>query len=248
MDLEQFFRENHQGAVAFSGGTDSSYLLYAAKHAGVDVRAYFVFTAFQPQFERDDAERMARELDVPLRVLPLDILSCDIVSSNPPNRCYYCKTQIMSAIRIAAEKDGIRAVWDGTNASDHETDRPGMLALRELSIRSPLKECGLTKKEIRVRSHEAGLFTWNKPAYACLATRIPQGEIITREKLDAAEAAEMILFSLGFSDLRVRKMGDAARIQVPAAQMEAVVSARDRIVRELKKYYSAVVLDLEARP
>lgn len=147
----------------------------------------------------------------------------------------------------AAAEDGYTLLLDGTNASDEEGDRPGMRALRELSVRSPLRECGLTKDEIRMLSKEAGLFTWNKPAYACLATRIPSGERITSEKLTATEESEKYLFSLGFIDFRVRRMGDAARLQFPETQMEEVLARRSEIITELKKYYSAVLLDLESR-
>lgn len=120
-------------------------------------------------------------------------------------------------------------------------------ALRELSVRSPLRECGLTKAEIRSRSREAGLFTWDKPAYACLATRIPTGEAITAEKLAATEAAEAELAALGFSDFRVRLLDGCARIQVRPEQLALVLEQREKILQKLKQYYRAVVLDLEVR-
>ena len=122
-----------------------------------------------------------------------------------------------------------------------------MRALRELSVRSPLRECSVTKEEVRRLSKEAGLFTWNKPAYACLATRIPVGEQITEEKLGATEAAEDYLHSLGFTDFRVRKYGEAARIQLPAKQLSLAITKREQIMTGLKRYYQAVLLDLEAR-
>lgn len=122
-----------------------------------------------------------------------------------------------------------------------------MIAIRELSVLSPLRACGLTKADIRALSREAGLFTWDKPAYACLATRIPAGEAITAEKLRAAEAAENFLFSLGLKDFRVRRMGDAAKIQVSAGQIGLVLENSAEILAELKKYFSAVLLDLEVR-
>ena len=150
-------------------------------------------------------------------------------------------------IAEAAREDGYSLLLDGTNASDEEGDRPGMRALRELSVRSPLRECGLTKEEIRRLSKEAGLFTWDKPAYACLATRIPTGEQITKEKLADTEAAEDYLFSLGFTDFRVRRFGEAARLQFPADQFEKVLEKREEIIKELKRYYGAVLLDMEAR-
>ena len=190
MTIEQFFRENRKIAIAFSGGVDSAYLLYAARKAGADVCAYYVKTEFQPQFELDDAMRLARELDAPLRILERDVLSIPSISSNPPDRCYHCKRLIMDTIMKTAAEDGYAIIADGTNASDDASDRPGTRALKELGIRSPLRECSLTKDEIRRLSREAGLFTWDKSAYACLATRIPSGETIDREKLAATEEAE----------------------------------------------------------
>lgn len=247
MNLSQFFKENPKAALAFSGGVDSAYLLYAAKAAGADVRAYYVKSVFQPQFELEDAKRLCTELDADLKILTVDVLVDRAVQENPPGRCYYCKKIIFTTIAGMAAADGYKLLLDGTNASDEEGDRPGMRALRELSVRSPLRECGLTKEEIRRLSREAGLFTWEKPAYACLATRIPTGEEITEEKLKSTEAAEDFLFSLGFTDFRVRRFGEAARLQFPASQLERALEKREEIVKELKQYYKAVLLDMEAR-
>lgn len=247
MDLERFFAENPKTAIAFSGGVDSAYLLYAAVKHGAEVRAYYVNTAFQPEFELDDAIRLARELGAEMRVLPLDVLCDDVVTANPPDRCYHCKKRIFGAIMEAARADGFRVLLDGTNASDDASDRPGMRALRELSVRSPLRECGLTKREIRRLSREAGLFTHDKPAYACLATRIPTGETITAEKLQKTEAAETWLAALGLRDFRVRMLGGSAKLQVREADLEIVLRNRRQITAELKKYYDSVLLDLEVR-
>lgn len=247
MKLNEFFKEHPKAAIAFSGGVDSAYLLYSAKQNGAEVRAYYVKSVFQPQFELDDALRLAGELDVPMRILTVDVLSSAAVVNNPPDRCYYCKRMIFETIVKAAGEDGFSVLLDGTNASDDAADRPGMRAVRELSVLSPLRECGLTKAAIRQLSKEAGLFTWDKPAYACLATRIPAGETMTEEKLKATEAAEDFLFSLGLKDFRVRRMGDAAKIQVPADQIGKILENRERILSELKKNYSAVLLDLEVR-
>ena len=147
----------------------------------------------------------------------------------------------------SARADGFPVLLDGTNASDDAKTRPGMRAMAELSVLSPLRECGLTKPEIRRLSKEAGLFTWDKPAYACLATRIFTGEEITAEKLVAAEAAEDYLFSLGFQDFRVRTHNGHAMLQLPLLQLARVLAYRSDIVAELKKYYQTVSLDLEAR-
>ncbi len=247
MDLKDFFRENQEVALAFSGGVDSAYLLYAAGKYAARVRAYYVKTAFQPQFEYEDALRLTRELSADLRVLEMDVLSDDTVRSNPSDRCYYCKHRIFGAICEAAREDGFVVVLDGTNASDDEGDRPGMRALRERSVRSPLRECGLTKVRIRELSKEAGLFTWDKPAYACLATRIPSGTELTAEKLQRTEAAEEYLFSLGLTDFRVRELAGGARVQVKPEQFAAVLERREEIERKLKEWYPFAVLDLTAR-
>lgn len=247
MDLSHFFKDTPKAALAFSGGVDSAYLLYAAMHLGADVRAYYVKSAFQPQFELEDARRLAGQLSADLRILEVDVLTDSNIAENPCDRCYHCKKRIFAAIAQAAAEDGYQVLLDGTNASDEEGDRPGLRALRELEVRSPLRECGLTKETIRGLSKEAGLFTWDKPAYACLATRIPAGETITEEKLVATEASEKYLSALGLTDFRVRRMGDAARLQVQADQIEKVIRNREKIVQELKQYYTAVLLDLEPR-
>lgn len=247
MKLSDFFGENPKAAIAFSGGVDSAYLWYAARAAGADVRAYYVKSVFQPQFELEDAKKLAKQLGAVMRILELDVLAAQAVADNPKDRCYHCKKLIFQTIAAAARADGYPVLLDGTNVSDEEGDRPGMRALRELSVRSPLRECGLTKTEIRSLSKEAGLFTWDKPSYACLATRIPTGEPITKEKLAAAEAAEDYLFSLGFTDFRVRRYGEAARLQFPAEQLGKVLEKREEIITELKQYYKAVLLDMEVR-
>ncbi len=247
MTLHEFFQTNPKVALAFSGGVDSAYLLYAALSCGAQVRAYYVKSAFQPQFELDDAIRLATELGADMRVLDVDVLRDPQITANPADRCYYCKNSIFKAILEAAAEDGFSVLMDGTNASDDAGDRPGMRALRELEVRSPLRECGLTKAKVRQLSKEAGLFTWDKPAYACLATRIPTGEKITREKLQRTEQAEDYLFSAGFTDFRVRMMGGAARIQVPEHQLSLLLNKRRELQNEFKKYYSAVLLDLEVR-
>lgn len=276
MNLKDFFEKYRRVAIAFSGGVDSTYLLYAAKQYAEEVRAYYVNAEFQPRFELEDALRLARELDIDvaeggtrprelkisveegertqglharasMKILDLQVLSSREVRSNPANRCYYCKQGIFGAIWKAAKEDGFEVLLDGTNASDDAGDRPGMKALRELQVLSPLRECGLTKDEIRTLSKEAGLFTWNKPAYACLATRIPTGEEITQEKLQATEAAESYLFSLGFTDFRVRSSQGNARLQLREDQWELLIKHRREILAELSRYYKTVALDLVTR-
>lgn len=247
MTLEQFFQENPRCALGFSGGVDSAYLLYAGVKAGADIRPYFIKTAFQPAFELADARKLAEGLGVEVTVLELDALADPRVAANPADRCYFCKQNLFRTLKERAIADGYPVLLDGTNASDEAGDRPGMRALAELSVRSPLRECGLTKAEIRARSREAGLFTWDKPAYACLATRVPAGEAITADLLARVEGAEDALFRLGYTDFRVRVFHGAARLQLPRGQMERAVREAETIQAALKPYFTPILLDLEGR-
>ena len=247
MTLQEFFQENPRVALGFSGGVDSSYLLYAALQAGADVRPYFISTVFQPAFEREDAMRLAADLGVEVTVVPYDILSHPEVASNPSDRCYHCKTALFGALRDRAAADGYTVLIDGTNASDEAGDRPGMRALAEMSVRSPLRECGLTKADVRRLSREAGLFTWDKPAYACLSTRIPTGRPVEAGLLARVEVAEAALFAMGFSDFRVRVYGEAARLQFRAADLASVVKRREEILAGVQPHFETVLLDLQPR-
>lgn len=247
MKLKKFFEKYPRVALGFSGGVDSAYLLYAGKKYGADIRPYFIKTAFQPEFELRDAHRLTEELGIELTVVEYDILAETQVAQNPPNRCYYCKSALFGALKQQALKDGYEILLDGTNASDDASDRPGMKAIREMKVLSPLRECGLTKDEIRILSREAGLFTWEKPSYACLATRIPTGEPVSGELLKRIERSEDALSALGFSDFRVRVFHDAARIQLSKGQFEKAAQDRERILNVLKPYFPAVLLDLETR-
>ena len=168
-------------------------------------------------------------------------------SDNPKNRCYYCKQRIFSAIQKEALTQGFPVLLDGTNASDEVNDRPGMLALKELHVISPLRLCGLTKKDIRLLSKEAGLFTWDKPSYACLATRIPTGMKITGELLHAIESCENILFSMGFSDFRVRVRDGYALLQVTESDYPKASASLDHIQQAFAAYFPKVVLDMQVR-
>lgn len=245
--LQCFFRENPKAALGFSGGVDSAYLLWAARRAGAQIQPYFVRTSFQPDFELRDARKLAEQLGIELSVLEVDILKEEKIAQNPENRCYYCKHALFGALKMQAQKDGYSLLLDGTNASDDSTDRPGMRAIRELEVRSPLRECGFTKEEIRRCSRQAGLFTWNKPAYACLATRIPSGREITEALLNKVEKGEAALAQMGFSDMRIRVYKDAARIQLPAEQMAMAVEKRKEIREALSPCFAGVFLDLQER-
>ena len=240
MTLKEFFAQHPRAAVAFSGGTDSALVLWAAKEYGADVTAYYVRSPFQPAFELADAQRLAGALSVPLKVAEVDVLSVPEAAANGPRRCYYCKRALFTALRQAAAADGYELLLDGTNASDDAGDRPGMQALAELAVRSPLRECGRL-------SREAGLFTWDKPAYACLATRVPTGTPITAEDLARVERGEEALFRLGFTDFRLRLFHGAARLQVPPEQTARAAALRQEITRALEGDFSAVLLDLAGR-
>ena len=247
MELKEFFKKYPRAALGFSGGVDSAYLLYAGKKYGADIRPYFIKTAFQPEFELRDAVRLAKELDVELTVIRHDILAEERVAENPADRCYYCKSALFHALKKQAMEDGYNVLLDGTNASDEASDRPGMKAIRELEVLSPLRECGLTKGEIRRLSREAGLFTWEKPSYACLATRVPAGNPLTAEILAKIEKGEDTLTAMGFSDFRIRVFHDAARLQLPESQLKLAVQKREELLKILKPYFPTVLLDLETR-
>ena len=247
MTLADYFHAHPRAALAFSGGVDSAYLLWAGRHWGCDLTAYYVRTAFQPEFEFRDARRLAEAVGVPMVVVEADILAVPLAAANGPDRCYHCKRALFTKLWEQARRDGHTLLLDGTNASDDAGDRPGMKALRELAVESPLRLCGLTKADVRAASKEAGLFTWDKPAYACLATRIPTGRTITGEDLERVEQAEDALFALGFTDFRVRLLADAARIQLPEDQWDRAAGQRKKILAALKPWFSAVTLDLETR-
>jgi uncharacterized protein len=248
MTLAEFFRANPKPALAFSGGTDSSYLFWTAVRAGADVRAYYVQSAFQPEFERRDAERLAAQLKQELHIVPVDILSDPKVAANPADRCYFCKTRILDAVCRAARADGCSLVMDGTNASDAVQDRPGMRALAEHGVISPLRLCGLTKAEIRRRSREAGLFTWNKPSYACLATRLQTGDPITEEKLRRIETAEDRLTEAGYTDFRARVRRGGALLQFPNSQLGRAFEEEAALRELLSDLFAEVRIDPAPRP
>lgn len=190
--LQEFWRRVPKFALAFSGGCDSSYLLMAAA-AHCEVGAYYVNTAFQPDFELEDARRVLAEVrrrypeaKVAFTVLDLDILAQDDICANPPDRCYLCKRFILGAIRNIAERDGYDVLIDGTNAADDPARRPGFRALAELGVISPLRRAGMTKADVRAASREAGLSTAGKPSFSCLATAVAHGEQLVSASLKRA--------------------------------------------------------------
>lgn len=245
--LREFFKKNPRGALAFSGGADSAFLLYEGVRLGAELRPYFIKTPFQPRFELEDARRFCGQLGVTLNVIESEIPDDSRIAANPPDRCYHCKRRLFSLLRDRAAADGFSLLLDGTNASDDGGDRPGMRALQELEVRSPLRECGLTKERIRALSKQAGLFTWDKPSYACLATRVPTGRPITRADLERIERDEERLSALGFRDFRLRLTAGGVRLQVLEGQLPLVLERRTHILAALSPDFSEITLDLLPR-
>jgi uncharacterized protein len=245
VQLQQFLKKNHRIALAFSGGDDSTYLMYAAKNAGCDVRAYFIKSQLQSRMELNDAIRIAARLGVSLTVDALNILDDENVVMNAQDRCYYCKAKILKRLRELAREDGFDVLCDEANADDDESEKPAMRAVRELGVLSPLRECGLTKIGIRRLSQEADLPNHDKPAYACLANRIPTGTPVTVRLLEKIERAEEALSDMGFSNFCVRFMPPGgAKIEMPDGQIERAATRRADILAALQPTFNSVLLDL----
>ncbi len=233
-------------AVAFSGGVDSTLLLAAARAAlGDRCAAVTVRSAFFPAAEAEDAAAPCRALGAEQIVLDTDVLALPGVAENPPDRCYLCKRAILGIIRDAAARRGIGNVVEGSNLDDEDDYRPGARAVKELGVRSPLKEAGLTKAEIRALSGKLGLPTADKPSMACLASRIPSGTPITPEDLARVEAAEAYLSELGLTQRRVRVHGDLARIEALPEETALVMRHAGEVEARLKTLgFRYVSLDL----
>lgn len=234
-------------AVALSGGVDSALLLAACSRAGVQAAAITAFTPLQPQFERQDARRAAQEAGCELYVLQPEPLALPEFCANDSRRCYYCKQLIFGAIKAKAQELGCGSLLDGANADDAGDYRPGMQAAAELGFISPLLACGFTKQEVRELARRYGLAAADKPAYACLASRIAYGEAITPAKLAMVEQAEDALRKLGLKDLRVRCHGNLARIEINRQQIaQAADELRQQIIAAVRSAgFTYITLDLE---
>jgi pyridinium-3,5-biscarboxylic acid mononucleotide sulfurtransferase len=235
-------------AVAFSGGVDSTFLLETAHNVlGRKTLAVIARSSTYPAGEFRQAAGFVRKRRIPHEIIISEELDIKGFSQNPADRCYFCKRELLKKVKDTAKMHGIKYVADGSNADDAGDYRPGMRAVKELKVMSPLKQAGLTKQEIRLLSRKAGLPTWDKPAMACLASRFPYGNEITRKKLNIVEKAELALFSLGFKQVRVRHHGDIARIEVAGNEMQKILNKKlmKSIDTKLKKLgFKYVSLDL----
>lgn len=229
--LTAILQAQKQIAVAFSGGTDSAFLLAAAQEAcGGNVTALTARSCLFPQTESDEAEAFCRSRGIRQIFCDLQPLDAEAVRRNPPDRCYHCKKLLFTQLLQTAAAQHITFLAEGTNLDDTGDYRPGLRALDELGIRSPLREAGLTKAEIRQLSAEMRLPTWNKPALACLATRIPYHEPLTPEKLRQIEQAEQYLTEQGFLQKRVRMQGDSARIELLPEDFARLLGIREQLI------------------
>ncbi len=235
--------------VAFSAGVDSTFLLCCAKEAlNGNVLAVTAKSPSFPQREIEESIRIANMLSVDHLIIDSEELEDPEYRENPPDRCFYCKSDLFTKLNNIAKEKNIPYVVDGANLDDAKDHRPGSKAAEELQIRSPLKEAELKKEDIRLLSREKNLPTWNKPAFACLASRFPYGTEITKEKLSMVEQAEKILYELGFYQFRVRHHNDLARIEVSKEQLSKFFQngISEKVHKGLKKIgYNYVTLDLE---
>ena len=246
--LQSYLQSLGKVAIAFSSGVDSTFMLYAAKEAlGENCLAITARSYLFPKRELKEAKAYCKLLGVRHLVVEAEELKVDGFAENPKNRCYICKKDLFGKIIALAKENGMDAVAEGSNMDDLGDYRPGLQAVAELQVKSPLREAEMTKEDIRVLSRYFHVPTWNKPSFACLASRFVYGERISEEKLHMVDQAEELLMGLGFTQFRVRIHGDMARIEVLPAQFELLLREENRtyIYQELKKFgFSYISMDL----
>jgi len=246
-ELIKYLKGLGKVVLAFSGGVDSTFLLKAGKEAlGDNVKAVTIMSPYIPKWEIEEAKELAKKLGVQHEIIEAPII--DSIKFNPEDRCYLCKTAVFGMILAIAKEQDYNCVIDGTNFDDISDYRPGLKALKELEIKSPLLECKITKAEIRGFSKELGLNTWDKPAYACLLTRIPYGNELKVEDFEKIENAEKYMMSIGFRAVRVRCHGDLARVEVSKNDRSKLFDEEllDTISQKIKECgFRYVTLDLQ---
>ncbi|HWR57255.1 MAG TPA: ATP-dependent sacrificial sulfur transferase LarE [Thermodesulfovibrionales bacterium] len=246
--LIDILKSMESAVLSFSGGVDSTFLLKVATLSPVRTMAVIGVSPTMPEQDFRDAEEMIKVLNVPCRVIETSELESADFRVNPPDRCFHCKNELFGKLSEIAESEGFRFVMDGSNFDDLDDWRPGRRAAAKYGVRSPLAEAGLSKQDIRKLSYELGLPTWDKPASPCLSSRFPYGEPITIEALKRVQAAENLLKSLGFVELRVRHCGDTARIELKEDEIHKMLQPEIRtavVERFMAIGYRFVTLDLE---
>lgn len=219
--LIEILKKYEKVVIGYSGGVDSTFLAYMAQKAlGDNAICVTIVAELHSKREIEESISFAKDNGINQTIIPMSVVEFDFIKNNPVDRCYHCKTNVFSVIKNICEEKGFNYVLDGTNTDDLTDYRPGMKAIEELNVKSPLYEAGLSKQDIRDLSKKYGLNTHNKPSFACLASRIPYNQIITKEKLEMVENAENFLMDKGFKQLRVRHLGNLARIEVEKTERE----------------------------
>ncbi len=246
--LKEYIASFGSVAVAFSSGVDSTFLLYAAKEAlGDRLIAVTASSCSFPERELKEAEAYCRKMDVKHFIVKSEELEIEGFSHNPKNRCYLCKHELFEKIRAVADEQGIAEIAEGSNLDDNGDYRPGLQAVAELGIKSPLRHCGFNKQDIRDMSQYLNIPTWNKQSFACLSSRFPYGDLISEEKLKMVDKAEQLLLDMGFHQLRVRIHGDVARIELDPSEFDKFMKeeVRTEVYSRFKEYgFAYVALDI----
>jgi len=245
--LEAILKEMDSVLVAFSGGLDSYFLLKISRDVlGEKVLAVTATSQTYPQEELSFSKKIARDLGVRHKIIKTQEFKDENFIKNPINRCYFCKRELFGSLKKLAKKEKLKFVLDASNVTDKSDFRPGSLAKKEFSVRSPLEEAGFTKGDIRKLSKKLGLLTWDKPSLACLASRIPYGAKISQATLKQINSAEKFLRDLGFKQVRLRHYQGMCRIEVEKNKIPLLIKYRQRIVEKLKNIgYNYITIDLE---